>query len=216
MGRQPEARSRTVGARPLLYYITDRQALPGNSVLPVIERAIEAGVELIQVRERDLETRSLLSLVEGAAERAEGRPSRLLVNDRLDVALTAGVGLHLPTHGLPVAEVRQGYPTLLIGASCHSQEELRRAEEGGADFAVFGPVYETPSKEPFGPPLGVEKLALAVGAVGIPVLALGGITVENAVACLQAGAAGLAGISLFQGAADLRQTVAALRALKTG
>lgn len=202
-------------ARPLLCYITDRRALPGQDALPAIERALAAGVELIQVRERDLETRSLLSLVEGAAQRAHGSTSQLLVNDRLDVALTAGVGLHLPTHGLPLAEVRRRYPDLLLGASCHNQEELLRAQEEGADFVVFGPVYETPSKKEFGPPLGVEKLAWAVSAVQIPVLALGGITLENAAACLRAGAAGVAGISLFQRAADLGKTVAALRGLTT-
>lgn len=200
--------------RPLLCCITDRRALSSGDVLPLIEQAIAAGLDLIQIRERDLKTRPLLTLVKAAVARAQKSSTRVLVNDRLDVVLAAGAdGVHLPTHGLPVAEVRQRFPELLIGASCHNPEELRRAEDGGADFVVFGPVYETESKKSFGPPQGVEKLAEAVGAVKIPVLALGGITLANAAACLEAGAAGLAAISLFQQAADLADTVRRLRAL---
>ncbi len=199
--------------KPLLCYITDRQAVAGGEVLPLIERAVAAGVDLIQIRERDLATRALLALVEAAVARARGTATRILVNDRLDVALAAGAALHLPTHGFPVADVRRAYPDLLIGASCHNLEELGRAEEGGADFVVFGPIFETPSKKPYGPPLGVEKLAEVARAAKIPVLALGGITLVNAAACLQAGAAGLAAISLFQHAADLADTVKQLRAL---
>ncbi|MBI4466063.1 MAG: thiamine phosphate synthase [Acidobacteria bacterium] len=205
MARLPET-------RPLLYYITDRRTAPAEDVLPIIGRAIAAEVELIQIRERDLDTRALLGLVESAVGRARGRPSRILVNDRLDVALAAQAGVHLPTQGFPVAELRQHYPDLLLGASCHNLKELRRTEEGGADFAVFGPVYETASKRAYGPPLGLEKLAEAVRAVGIPVLALGGITLANAAACLQTGAAGLAAISLFQTSSDLAETVRQLRA----
>lgn len=209
MARLPEA-------RPLLYYITDRRALPARDPLPVIEQAVAAGVELIQVRERDLDTRRLLALVAGAVEHVRDGRTRILVNDRLDVALAAAAGVHLPTHGFPVAEVRRHYPHLLVGASCHTLEELRRAQEAGADFAVFGPVYETASKRPYGPPLGVQKLAEAVGVARIPVLALGGLNLENAGACLQAGAAGIAAISLFQNAADFKQTVARLRQLSHG
>ncbi|MDA2913393.1 thiamine phosphate synthase [Acidobacteriia bacterium AH_259_A11_L15] len=186
---------------------------PAGAVLGLIERAIAAGVDLIQIRESDLATRELLALVEAAVARARGTGTRILVNDRLDVALAASAdGVHLPTHGFPVADVRREYPDLLIGASCHNLEEARRAEEGGADFVVFGPVYETPAKKPYGPPVGVEKLAEAVRAAKIPVLALGGIKLENAGACLQAGAAGLAAISLFQTSGDLRETVRRLRA----
>ena len=216
MARLPES-------RPLLYYITDRHALlartneggPPTDLLTVIEQAIAAAVDLIQIRERDLPTRQLLFLVEAAVTRAHGTPSRLLVNDRLDVALAAGAaGVHLPAHGFPVAELRGRYPDLLLGVSCHNHDELRKAEHGGADFAVFGPVFETPSKKAYGPPLGLEKLAEATRAVAIPVLALGGITLANAADCLRAGAAGLAAISLFQNASNLAETVSRLRALR--
>ena len=186
---------------------------PRGELLLLIEQAIAAGVDLIQIRERHLSTRALLALVEAAVARARGTATRILVNDRLDVALAAGAGLHLPTHGFPVADVRRAYPALLIGASCHNRDELHRAEAGGADFIVFGPVFETPAKKPYGPPLGLEKLREAVGAAKIPVLALGGVTLANAAACLAAGAAGLAAISLFQHAADLADTVRRLRAL---
>ena len=179
-----------------------------------MEQAIAAGVELIQIREKDMETRALLALVEAAVARARGTATRTLVNDRLDVALAARAdGVHLPAHGFPVAEVRRAYPRLLIGASCHDVAELRAAEDGGADFAVFGPVFAPLSKVSERPPVGVEKLAEAVRAVKIPVLALGGITLENAAECLRAGAAGLAGITLFQASADLKETVKRLRAL---
>lgn len=201
-------------SRPLLCYITNRRGVSGDNVLLVIEQALTAGVDLIQIREKDLPTRPLLALAEAAVLRARGTATRILVNDRLDVALAAKAdGLHLPTNGLPVADVRRRYPGLLIGASCHSLDELRGAQEGGADFAVFGPVYQPLSKESAAPPLGLEKLAEAARAVRIPVLALGGISLENAADCLRAGTAGLAAISLFQKSADLKETIEQLRAL---
>jgi thiamine-phosphate pyrophosphorylase len=217
VAKPPEHRRSTRGAlerRPLLYYITDRKALPGEDPLPIIEQAVAAGIDLIQIRERDLPVRSLLALVEEAVKRAGAGPTGILVNDRLDVAVAAGAaGVHLPAHGFPVDEVRRNYPELLIGASTHNLEELCRAADGGADFAVFGPVFETPSKKAYGPPVGLEKLAEAARAVNIPVLALGGVTLENAADCMRAGAAGLAAITLFQQSPDLEETVTRLRVL---
>jgi len=208
--------ARLPDSRPLLYYITDRRGLPGEDPLPLVEQAVAAGVDLIQLRECDLSARELLALTEAAQGRCRGSRTLLLVNDRLDIALAAGAdGLHLPSHGLPVAEVRRRFPDLLLGASCHNLEELRRAEEGGADFAVFGPVFETPSKRVYGPPVGLERLAEAARAARVPVLALGGITLENAGKCLRAGAAGMAAISLFQTSANLVETVRCLRGLSS-
>jgi len=198
--------------RPLLYAITDGRALAGRDPLPMIERAVAAGIDLIQIRERELSARELLALAAAAVKRARGTATRILINDRLDVALAAQAdGIHLPTHGLPVADVRQRYPELLVGASTHNLEELRRAEEGGADFVVFGPVYETPSKKKYGAPVGLAALAEAARDARIPVLALGGLKEENAAACLAAGAAGLAAISLFQSSDDLSPLAARLR-----
>jgi len=200
--------------RPLLCYITDRRGVSGQNPLPVIEQAIAASVDLIQIREKDMATRPLVALVEAGVTRARGTTTRILVNDRLDVALAAKAdGVHLPAKGLPVAEVRRRYPELLLGASCHNLDELRGAEEGGADFALFGPVFQPLSKESAATPLGVENLAEAARAVRIPVLALGGVTLENAADCLRAGASGLAAITLFQRSPDLKQTVSCLRAL---
>jgi len=197
-----------------LCYITDRRGVSSEDLLPVIGQAIAAGVDLIQIREKDMATKPLLALVEAAVRRARGTATHILVNDRLDVALAAKAdGVHLPAQGFPVAEVRRARPELLIGASCHNLDELGRAEEGGANFVVFGPVFRPLSKETAAPALGLERLAEAARAVSIPVLALGGVTLENAADCLRTGAAGLAAISLFQKSADLRKTVEQLRAL---
>lgn len=210
MARLPER-------RPLLCYITDRNALPEGNLRPAVEAAARAGTDLIQIRERDLPARELLACVEWAVALTARTPTRILVNDRLDIAQVTGAGLHLPAHSFPVGVVRaRAGSGLLVGASTHNLEELRAAEQGGADFAVFGPVFETPSKRAYGSPLGLEKLAEAVRAVRIPVLALGGITLANAAGCLGAGAAGIAAITLFQTSTDLATTVLELRALSPG
>lgn len=202
---------------PRLCYITDRRQLPRANLLPFITAAARAGVDMIQVREKDLDARALLALVEKAVAACEGTSARLLVNDRLDVALAVGanVGVHLPADSFSPRVLRAKFGEgLLIGASCHSVEEVKRAEAEGADFVVFGPVFETPSKIAYGPPLGLAALADACRAVRIPVLALGGVTLENAARCLAAGASGLAAITMFQQVESMDALVRELRALK--
>ena len=195
-------------------YITDRHALEPAPLPPRIQEAVRAGVDLVQIREKDLETRALVELVNEAVESARGSRSRIVVNDRLDIALALGVdGVHLGTLSIPAKAVRAHVPAnFLIGVSCHTLEEALDAESAGASYAVFGPVFETPSKLRYGPPLGLEKLREVAAQVRIPILALGGITVERVKACLGAGAAGIAGIRIFQDCKSIEVRVRELRA----
>jgi thiamine-phosphate pyrophosphorylase len=198
----------------ILCYITDRIALGGPPLLPTIQAAIEASIDLIQIREKDMATRPLSELARAAAAFACGSRSRVVLNDRLDVALTIGAqGVHLGGQSMPAEEVRTAVtPDFWIGASCHSAEDVRAAEEAGADYALLGPIFETPSKRIYGPPLGLGVLERAAQCVRrMPVLALGGITVERAAECTAAGAAGIAGITMFQQCDSLPARVKALR-----
>jgi len=223
-------------AKPILCYVTDRLALSpsttlktssteghsDDNLLALIRRSISAGIDWIQIREKDMATRPLFELACGAVHAAQGSGTRILINDRLDVALAAcAAGVHLGEAGLPVAEVARwcrasgqedrALKDFLVGASCHSLAAATQAEHGDAAYIFFGPVFMTPSKAAYGPPQGLSKLAEVCRRMHIPVLAIGGITLENAAACLDAGAAGLAAIRLFQESTDLATTVAQLR-----
>ncbi|HEX5873704.1 MAG TPA: thiamine phosphate synthase [Pyrinomonadaceae bacterium] len=170
------------------------------SILRLVEASVAAKIPLVQIREKALHARVLFELVVRAVEIVRGSETRLLVNDRSDIARAGGAdGVHLTGQSLPADVVRRIYgPEFLIGVSTHSLEEARIARIKGADFVVFGPVFETESKRAFGAPQGVEKLREVCAELGdFPVIAIGGITLENAKACLRAGASGIAGISLF-------------------
>lgn len=168
----------------------------------------------MQLREKDLDDRALLALAV-AARAALPAPTRLLVNGRADVALAAGAdGVHLPADGVPAAALRDrlGGRLGLVGVSTHRIEEVERARRDGADYVVFGPVWETPGKPAAHAPAGVAALARAA-ALGIPVYALGGVTLVRLAAAAAAGAAGVAAIRLFQGATPLAEVVETARAL---
>jgi thiamine-phosphate pyrophosphorylase len=183
-------------------------------LLKFVEAAVTARVTFVQLREKALSPRMLYQLTQRAAALTRGSATRLLVNDRADIARTAGAdGVHLTTHSLHAATVRQALgPEFIIGVSTHTLAEARAAHAGGADFATFGPVFATPSKRAYGPPVGLEKLAEAARALpAFPLLALGGVTLENAPQVFATGAAGLAAIRLFADAGTLAQTAAAIR-----
>jgi thiamine-phosphate pyrophosphorylase len=239
----------------LLYYITDRRQFAGTpeaqrrALLGKIADAARAGVDYIQLREKDLSACELEQLArEAVAALSPFRPAtndqrpttRLLINSRADVALAVGAdGVHLPAADLSASEVRALWGSAtrnsqlatrncLLGVSCHSSGEVSSAESHAADFAVFGPVFEKAGETPSGKPgagLAALRAACARGArnrvvprteagyaTAMPVLALGGVTLANARECLRAGAAGVAGIRLFQDG-DVARVVAELRAL---
>ena len=180
------------------YYITDRRQLPAHeSLLDCIARQLNLGIEMIQLRERDLDAHELYTLAQAVLALPNPQGTRLLINDRVDVALAAGAGgVHLRGHAPAPLTIRATAPSdFLIGVSCHSVDEVRRSADEGASFAVLAPIYPTPGK---GPALGLDCLRDAAAAVAIPVLALGGITAQRIAECLAMGAAGIAGISMFQ------------------
>ena len=216
---------------PILCYVTDRHGLgraePAGACEMLLQRiaaAAAAGVDWIQIREKDLSGRDCGELVGKALERAAsstaGRSAstRILVNDRLDVALVERAGgVHLGENSLPLREVRRllnadfQKSEFLAGVSCHSLEAARAAASGGADYLFFGPVFHTPSKAAYGEPQGLTRLAEVCRAVSAPVLAIGGITLENAGSCFSAGASGIAAIRLFQDAKNMPALTQALR-----
>lgn len=181
------------------YYITNRQSCPID-LLDCIERNARLGVDWIQIREKDLSCRDLLALTRAALDRATPHGARVLLNDRLDIALAAGAhGVHLPSDAPAPDALRPITPPgFLVAVSTHSAGELRRAEREGADFAVFGPVFPTASKPGQAAVHGLAGLREACRAVSLPVAALGGLTAAREEACAAAGAAAIAGIGMFQ------------------
>ena len=206
-GQQPP------GKAVMLGYVTDRRQFAGSpgeqerKLLDKIGECAAAGLDWVQLREKDLSSRGLLELARKAATRLPpGSATRLLVNARIDVALAAGAGgIHLPANDLPASEARAiwdraGKTPAVIGVSVHTPEETALAEAHGADFAVFAPVFE---KDGRANPQGVAQLRAACarqrrGGAFMPVLALGGVSLENANRCFAAGASGVAAIRLFQ------------------
>jgi thiamine-phosphate pyrophosphorylase len=200
-----------------------------------IQMVVLAGADWVQIREKDMPARELVDLVRGVRDalRAEDAWAsaagtrdgyvvpRVVVNDRLDVALATGAaGVHLGRESVNVRDLvkwcRSGNAPLefMIGVSCHSIEEAREAESAGANYIFFGPVFETPSKQAFGEPQGLARLAEVCGTVRIPVIAIGGVDEVNAQDCVRAGARGIAAIRMFQEASDAHVLASAVQTIQ--
>ena len=205
-------------ARPITYLITGGETSSATTpsseefrrLLALARAAVEARVTLVQLREKELSGRVLYELAAAAADLARGSATSVLVNDRADIARAAGCdGVHLTTTSLDAAAVRRAFgEEFLIGVSAHTIHEAMAAEAGGADFAVFGPVFDTPSKRAYGPPVGLEALTKAARELShFPLVALGGVGAEQVEEVLRAGAAGVAGIRLFAYGQNLARAV---------
>lgn len=187
-----------------LYLVTDRLRATGGDLLAAVGRALAGGVRAVQLREKDLHGRQLYELALAMRELTARHGARLLVNDRVDVALAAGAdGVHLGAASIPPGEARRILGRgAMIGCSTHDLREVADAATGGADFVTFGPVYDTPSKAAYGPPVGIEALRRACAASPVPVFALGGIGAGTVGEVLDAGAWGVGAIGAVLAAPD--------------
>lgn len=185
-----------------LLVVTDRHQTKGRPLVSLLQRVLAAGISTIQLRERDLSARELVALAREVRVVTGSRSSQLLINDRIDVAMAMeGVGVHLRSNSLPPSIARRLLgPQRLMGISVHSVEEAVQAESQGADYIVLGPIYETPSKQMFGPPLGIQTLEKACRLVRIPIIGIGGVTAARAREMRRAGAFGVAVITAILGA----------------
>ena len=200
---------------PVVHLVTDRRLAPDLAARADAALAgLPPGIAAVHLREKDLGGGELLALARALSGVCRRHRQRLLVNDRLDVALAADAdGVHLPSAGVPPADARRLLgPAALVGVSCHSAADVARARAGGATFAFFSPVYDTPSKRGYGPPLGVGALREAV-TLGLPLVALGGVTAARVVEVRAAGAHGVAAIRAWLEGGD---PAAAVRALLAG
>jgi thiamine-phosphate pyrophosphorylase len=185
-----------------------------SNVLHLLQAAVTAGIDLVQIREKNLSASVLYQLSASAARVTRGSATKLLINDRSDTAAAAGAdGVHLTTHSLPTDVVRRTFgDEFLIGVSTHSAREASVARRSGADFVVFGPVFETPAKEKYGEPQGLKRLETITSDLApFPVLALGGITIARVPDCIQAGAQGIAAIRMLNDATQLDRIVSEIR-----
>ena len=207
--------------RPISYLITSGATTVATTldskdfqaIIQLIAAAVAANIDLIQIREKAVTTSVLYELVRRGTELTRHSLTKLLVNDRADVAASAGAdGVHLTTRSLPAQVVRQSFgKDFLIGVSTHSLDQAREAREAGADFVVFGPVFQTPSKEGYGPAIGLEQLKHVCAELdSFPVLAIGGVTQDNFAECLRAGAQGVAAIRMFADPRRLSTIVATI------
>ena len=195
-----------------VYLVTDLAATRGRPLVELVAACLEGGVRAVQLRAKEVETRPLLDLATALRRLTARHGARLLVNDRADVALAVDAdGVQLPGDGLPVEAARRLLGAgRLVAASTHSVAEAESAAEAGADFVVFGPVYDTPSKRRYGPPQGLKALGEVCRRVSVPVVAIGGITVARLGEIRAQGATGVAVIRALLDAEDARGAAAEL------
>lgn len=188
-----------------LYLITDRHQVPaGRTLAATVEAALRGGVRAVQLREKDLRAAELLPLALELRRLTRRFDARLLINDRIDVALAVDAdGVHLGGHSLPVAAARRRLgPKPLIGVSTHHLDEIVAAAAAGADFVTFGPVFATPSKAIYGPPLGLDALRRTCASSSLPIFALGGIKADQRPLLRTTAVQGIAVISAIIAAAE--------------
>ncbi len=192
-----------------LYLITNRHLCGEGKLTSVVEEACKAGVKAVQLREKDLSPVLLYQLAIDIKKICQQHHTKLFINDRADVAMAVEAdGVQLTSQSLPVEAVRKWFPRpKLIGVSTHSLEEALRAQEGNADFILFGPIFETPSKAPFGNPQGLNKLSHLSKSVQVPIFAVGGINPERAKYCIGNGATGVAVISSIMSSSNVERIV---------
>lgn len=198
-----------------LYLITDRNNTRGRELSVVVEEALKGGVKAVQLREKDLSSRDLYETAYELRKLTTRYDARLFINDRIDIALAVDAdGVHLGNGSIPIHRARKILgEKRLIGVSCHNQVSAIAAQETGADFITFGPVFYTPSKAVYGDPVGVGKLAAITELLQIPVFALGGINRDNAPQTIAAGAHGISLVSAVLAAENPRAEAKALLAL---
>jgi thiamine-phosphate pyrophosphorylase len=187
-----------------LYLITDRNQVPGGDLCAAIESALRGGVRAVQLREKDLAGRELYELACRLRQITSRYGAKLLINERLDIALAAGAdGVHLGESSIPLSQARRiAGKDMLLGVSCHDREKALAAQDNGADFITFSPIFYTPSKAVYGDPVGTERLAEVCRLLRIPVFALGGIKRETVRTVLGHGAHGIALISAILASDD--------------
>ena len=195
-----------------LYLITDRKLFSAHCVMYMaLEKILEAGVKAIQLREKDLSVKELFDMAVWMRELTREYNAKLFINDRIDVALSVQAdGVHLGQNALPISAARTiAGGQLLIGVSTHTIEEALESERDGADFITIGPIYDTPSKLQYGPPIGVDTLRKVKSRVSIPVYAIGGIKLEMVEEVKEASADGIALISGILAAKNMKETTEA-------
>jgi len=198
-----------------LYLISDRKQVPGGNLCAAVEGALRGGVRAVQLREKDLSGRELHELACRLRELTSRYGAKLILNERLDIALAVGAdGVHLGENSIPLRQARKvAGEGLLIGVSCHDREKALAAQDNGADFITFSPIFFTPSKAPYGEPVGTERLAEVCRLLRVPVFALGGIKREKVRTVLGHGAHGIALISAILAAGDPEQAAREMMAL---